>query len=53
MWWVIVWVISFLILMCFIGAGILLYSGALTASLIVSSGITPAFAIGELDVTED
>ena len=35
------------------GAGILLYSGALTASLIVSSGITPAFAIGELDVTED
>ena len=35
------------------GAGVLLYSGALTASLIVSSGITPAFAIGELDVTED
>lgn len=35
------------------GAGILLYSGALTASLAVSSGITPEFAIGELDVTED
>ena len=35
------------------GAGILLYSGALTASLTVSAGITPAFAIGELDVTEE
>ena len=34
------------------GAGVLLYSGALTASLAVSGGITPAFAIGALDVTE-
>ena len=35
------------------GAGTLLYSGALTASLAVSAGITPSFAIGELDITED
>lgn len=35
------------------GAGNLLYSGALTASLAVSSGITPEFAIGDLNVTED
>lgn len=35
------------------GSGILLYSGALTASLAVSSGITPSFAIGDLDITED
>lgn len=35
------------------GAGILLYSGALTASLAVSSGITPSFAIGALVATED
>lgn len=35
------------------GAGVLLYKGALSSSLAVSSGITPAFAIGELDVTED
>jgi len=35
------------------GAGILLYSGALTASLSVSPGVTPSFAIGDLDVTED
>ena len=34
-------------------AGVLLYSGALTDSLAVSTGITPEFAIGELDVTED
>ena len=34
-------------------AGKLLYSGALTASLAVSNGITPSFAIGALDVTED
>ena len=35
------------------GAGVLLYSGALTASLAISSGITPSFAIGALDITED
>jgi len=35
------------------GAGTLLYSGALTASLAVSNGITPSFAIGDLDITED
>lgn len=35
------------------GAGTLLYSGALTASLAVSAGITPSFAIGTLVVTED
>lgn len=35
------------------GAGILLYSGALDSSLAISSGITPQFAIGDLDVTED
>ena len=35
------------------GAGKLLYSGALTASLAVSSGIQPQFAAGDLDVSED
>jgi hypothetical protein len=35
------------------GAGNLLFSGALNASLAVSNGITPAFAIGDLDVTAD
>jgi len=35
------------------GAGTLLYSGALTASLAVSSGITPQFNAGELDITEE
>ncbi len=35
------------------GAGQLLYSGALDAQLVVSSGITPEFAAGALDVTED
>jgi hypothetical protein len=35
------------------GAGDLLYSGALTASLAVSNGITPEFAVGDVDVTED
>lgn len=35
------------------GAGKLLFKGALTASLAVSNGITPQFAIGALDVTED
>lgn len=34
-------------------AGKLLYSGALTASLAVSSGIQPQFAAGDLDITED
>jgi hypothetical protein len=31
----------------------LLYKGALSASLAVSSGIQPQFAIGDLDITED
>lgn len=35
------------------GAGNLLFSGALTASLAVSNGITPSFGIGDLDVTAD
>lgn len=35
------------------GAGKVLYKGALTASLAVSNGITPEFAIGDLDITED
>lgn len=35
------------------GAGNLILSGALTASLAVSAGITPSFAIGELDVNAD
>ena len=34
-------------------AGTMLYYGALTASLAVSAGITPEFAIGALTVTED
>lgn len=34
------------------GTGKLLYSGALSASLAVSSGIQPQFQAGELDVTE-
>jgi hypothetical protein len=34
------------------GAGILLYSGALTSSLAVSNGITPSFAAGALTITE-
>ncbi len=33
--------------------GEIIYSGALTASLIVNPGITPAFAIGALICTED
>lgn len=33
--------------------GKVLYKGALTAGLAISSGITPEFAIGDLDVTED
>lgn len=35
------------------GATDILYSGALTASLAVSAGITPEFAIGDCAVTED
>lgn len=35
------------------GAGVLLYKGALAASLAVSTGIEPRFAAGALDVTED
>lgn len=35
------------------GAGRLLWSGALSASLGVSNGITPSFAIGALVVTND
>lgn len=35
------------------GAGKVLYKGALSASLAVSAGITPQFAAGELDITED
>lgn len=35
------------------GAGVLLYKGALSASLAVSSGIQPQFSAGELDGTED
>lgn len=35
------------------GNGNLLFSGQLTAQLAVSAGITPSFAIGELDVTAD
>ena len=35
------------------GTGVLLFKGTLSASLAVSSGITPSFAIGELDVNVD
>lgn len=35
------------------GAGNLILKGALTATLAVSAGITPSFAIGELDVDLD
>lgn len=35
------------------GAGYLLYKGALTSPLAVSNGVTPEFAAGALDVTED
>lgn len=34
-------------------SGDMLYSGALTASLAVSNGITPEFATGQLTITED
>jgi len=35
------------------GSGYLIYSGALTASLSVSTGIEPQIAAGELNITED
>lgn len=35
------------------GAGVLWYSGALTASLAVSTGIQPQFAAGDLTLSED
>lgn len=35
------------------GAGNLFFSGALSASLAVSSGITPTFPIGDLDINID
>lgn len=35
------------------GASALGYSGALAASLAVSNGVTPQFAAGALDITED
>ncbi len=35
------------------GAGKVLYKGALSASLAVSSGIQPQFAAGDLDIVED
>lgn len=35
------------------GAGNLIASGALSASLAISAGITPEFAAGDLDVTAD
>jgi hypothetical protein len=34
-------------------SGVLLYKGALSASLAISSGIQPQFAAGDLDGTED
>lgn len=34
-------------------AGNLFFKGALTASRVISAGITPSFAIGELDVNAD
>lgn len=35
------------------GAGKLLYKGALPSSLVVSEGVTPRFAAGAIDITED
>lgn len=35
------------------GSSKILYKGALSASLAVSAGITPSFAAGDLDITED
>lgn len=36
-----------------ISGGNLLYWGDLTASLVIDNGVTPEFAIGDLDITED
>jgi hypothetical protein len=35
------------------GTGKVLYKGTLSSSLVVSNGITPAFAIGQLSISED
>lgn len=35
------------------GTGKIFYKGALTASLLISNGVTPEFAAGALDITED
>lgn len=35
------------------GASVILFSGALTASLAVAAGITPSFAAGQLTINED
>jgi hypothetical protein len=35
------------------GSTVILYSGALSSSLSVSTGIQPQFAAGDIDVTED
>jgi hypothetical protein len=35
------------------GAGVLLYHGVLDASLAISAGITPSFAAGDLDLSEE
>jgi hypothetical protein len=35
------------------GAGKILYKAALTAPLAISAGVTPEFAIGDLDISED
>ena len=35
------------------GTGKVLYKGALSASLAISSGIQPQFAAGDIDITED
>jgi hypothetical protein len=35
------------------GSSVVLYKGALTASLAVSAGITPSFAIGQITASED
>ncbi len=34
------------------GAGVLIYKGALTSSLVVGSGVTPTFAAGAMSVVE-
>ncbi len=35
------------------GTGLLLYKGALSSSRVISTGITPEFAAGDLDISED